>query len=67
MKPTIVIENLSARQGGGQTYLANLLRYLPADVIERYRIVAIAPEIALQKTFVTSPIEILSRLSLTVS
>jgi glycosyltransferase involved in cell wall biosynthesis len=35
-----VVNALSALQGGGQTYLANLFRYLPADLDARIRVIA---------------------------
>jgi len=40
---TIVVEALSALQGGGQTYLLELFRNLPAHWSGKYRIVAILP------------------------
>jgi glycosyltransferase involved in cell wall biosynthesis len=42
-RKTIVIENLSALQGGGQTYLVNLLRHIPDGFLDEYRVVAIVP------------------------
>lgn len=48
-RPAIVIENLSALQGGGQTYLVNLLRHVPADLPDRFRIVAIVPDSVAQQ------------------
>jgi glycosyltransferase involved in cell wall biosynthesis len=39
-KKTIVVNALSALQGGGQTYLINLFRYLPADFSARIYVIA---------------------------
>lgn len=40
---TIVVEALSALQGGGQTYLLQLFQHIPGDWAGKYRIVAILP------------------------
>lgn len=40
---TIVIEALSALQGGGQTYLYHLFRNIPHDWAGKYRIIVILP------------------------
>jgi glycosyltransferase involved in cell wall biosynthesis len=42
-KHTIVINGLSALQGGGQTYLINLFRFLPDRFRDSLRIIAIVP------------------------
>jgi len=40
---TIVIDCLSALQGGGQTYLINLFRFLPNEFRDSVRVIAIIP------------------------
>ncbi len=41
---TIVVDGLSALQGGGQTYLINLFRFLPQRLRETMRVVAVIPK-----------------------
>ena len=41
---TIVVDGLSALQGGGQTYLINLFRYLPERFRDSLRVIAVIPE-----------------------
>ena len=41
---SIVIDGLSALQGGGQTYLINLFRFLPERFSESLRVIAVIPE-----------------------
>lgn len=57
---TIVIENLSALQGGGQTYLINLLRHLPDNLTENHRVVAIIPTMLAKKLTASTAIEFLT-------
>ncbi len=40
---TIVIEALSALQGGGQTYLLQLLQNIPRDWAGKFRVIVILP------------------------
>jgi glycosyltransferase involved in cell wall biosynthesis len=40
---TIVVDGLSALQGGGQTYLINLFRFLPPRLLDTMRVIAVIP------------------------
>lgn len=40
---TIVVDGLSALQGGGQTYLLNLFRFFPAEFSRKVRVIALIP------------------------
>lgn len=57
---TIVIEALSALQGGGQTYLLQLLQNIPRERTGKYRIVAILPSEFARRLQPSLPIEILT-------
>lgn len=57
---TIVIEALSALQGGGQTYLFQLFRNIPREWAGKYRIVAILPREFVRRLQPGLPIEILT-------
>jgi glycosyltransferase involved in cell wall biosynthesis len=41
---TVVVDGLSALQGGGQTYLINLFRFLPERFSQSLRVIAVIPE-----------------------
>lgn len=57
---TIVIEALSALQGGGQTYLHHLFQNIPRDWAGKYRIIAILPPGFADRFTERYPIEILT-------
>ena len=57
---TIVIENLSALQGGGQTYLLNLMRHIPDSLLNEVRIVAIIPQSLAPKLRIDSRVHVLT-------
>lgn len=57
---TIVVEALSALQGGGQTYLLHLFQNIPRDWGGKYRVVAILPFKFVDRLSSGLPIEILT-------
>jgi glycosyltransferase involved in cell wall biosynthesis len=57
---TIVVEALSALQGGGQTYLLQLLQNIPRDWAGKFRIIVILPFKFADRFPSRSPIEILT-------
>lgn len=60
VRKTIVIENLSALQGGGQTYLVNLLQHIPDGFLDKHRVVAIVPTTLSERLAGVPAIEFLS-------
>jgi glycosyltransferase involved in cell wall biosynthesis len=57
---TIVVEAMSALQGGGQTYLLQLFQHIPGEWDGKYRIIAILPPGFSEKLPPGLPIEILT-------
>lgn len=57
---TIVIEALSALQGGGQTYLLHLFQNIPSDWAGKYRVVAVLPRQFVERLPIGLPLEVLA-------